>query len=121
MVYAIVADLMPPERIRRLDAARHPEIWTALTSTLLQEARRAEVQLDRVQIEVTQGGAILVLKLQAATLEVAEAVARLLVAATLRNHEQLADWRIASCGVRFDRLRLEEGFHVQAERDDGLE
>ena len=119
MVHTIVADLMPPEGVRRLDAARHPEIRTALTSTLLEQARRAQVQLDGVEIEVTQGGAILVLRLQAASLELAEAAARPLVAAALRNHRQLAGWRIASCGVPVDRLSLEQSFYPPAEPDDG--
>lgn len=120
MVHTIVADLMPPKGVRRLDAARHPEIRTALTSSLLEKARQAQVHLDRVEIEVTQGGAILILRLEAASLEAAEAVARPLVVATLRDHEQLAEWRVASCGVRFDRLSVEQSFYAQAEPDDGL-
>lgn len=118
MVFTIVADLMPPERVRWLDAARHSEIRTVLTSTLLHQARRSELHLQRVQVEVTHGGAIVVLKLEAPTLEEAEAKAKLLVAATLRSHEQLAQWRIASCAVRLDRLRLEESFYTEAESDE---
>jgi hypothetical protein len=118
MVYTIVADLMLPERVQRLDGAQRTEVRSALARALLQQARQSQVRLRRVEMEVTQGGAILVLEVQAPTLEEAEAVAELLVAAMLRSDEQLSGWRIASCAARFDRLRLEESLYSLTEDDD---
>lgn len=118
MVYSIVADLMLPGRVQRLDGAQRVEVRSALAWAVLHQARRSEIPLHRVDVEVTQGGAILVLELEAPTLEKAEAVAELLVAAMLRSHGQLSGWRIASCAARFDRLRLEEGLYSLTEDDD---
>jgi hypothetical protein len=118
IVYTIVADLMLPERIQRLDGAQRVEVRTALAWAALHEARRSEIPLHGVEMEVTQGGAVVVLDFQAPTLEEAEAAAELLVAAMLRSHERLSGWRIASCAARFDRLRLEESFYSLTE-DDG--
>lgn len=118
MVRTIVVDLMPPERVQRLDRAQRRELRSALAWALLHQARQSEIPLQRVDIEVTQGGAILALEIQAPALEEAEAIAELLVTTMLHSHERLSGWRIASCAARFDRLRLEEGLYLLTEDDD---
>jgi hypothetical protein len=118
IVHTIVVDLMPPEHVQRLDSAHRMEVRSALAWAVLHQARGSEIPLRRVDMEVTQGGAILALEIQAPTLEEAEAVVELLVAAVLHSHEKLSGWRIASCAARFDRLRLEESLYSLTEDDD---
>jgi len=115
--YGVSVGLELPENSSLLDPLQ-AEGAASLLSRVLEQVEGAEgheggeVLVDRHWVGAYPEGAVVLLVVDAGSLEIAEAAARGIMLEVLQRSELLAQWQVTSCEVGFDERFAEAGLQV---------
>jgi hypothetical protein len=117
MEYGVSLDLHLPSGAGPLDPLQREGAGALLTGVLDQISGAdgedgADVEVDRHWVGVHPEGALVLLVVDAESLEVAEHAARDIMLQVLEHTELLTDWQIASCEVGFDERFVQAGLEA---------
>ena len=115
--YGVSIDLKPPADSPHLDPLQVEGVGSLLDRILdqvdgAQGTDGEDVAVDRYWVGAHPEGTLVLLVLDADSLEIAEAAAREIMVEVLERSELLTSWRIAGCEVGFDQRFAEAGLQA---------
>jgi hypothetical protein len=115
--YGVSIDLKPPADSPDLDPLQAEGAGSLLDRVLdqvdgAQDADGGDIAVERYWVGAHPEGALVLLVLDADSLEIAEGAAREIMVEVLERSELLTSWRIAGCEVGFDQRFAEAGLQA---------